>query len=323
LTACSPTFVLNRNSLLNSGFLGDSTAEFSEVTPTISLTRHLNPGNTIDSGILYATISEGYLTGAFNDELNPYTNSFSAEGQALVQSLLPFGPEFVTNYEIGFKGTLWDGKVRLSADYFIMEYTDRQEQISIDNPDGLFGPDPNLSYSANASSVDIDGLEFELRMSPWDGGFFSLDVGTLNTEYDNFTYVDFISGETVTPELTSIMNRTPDWTVTASVEHAFLLSNGATITPQLGLYMQDEMEWWPGLAAGEQSPMCHQDEVSKWRFRAAYDPPGGNWQAALYGYNITDEEIMFRCQENRHGVYTRFFEAPAQWGAEFTMRFGG
>ena len=323
LTACSPTIVLNREALLNSGFLGDSNAEFSEVTPTISLTRHLNPGNTIDSGIIYGTISEGYLTGAFNDELNPYSNGFSAEGQALVQSLLPFGPEFVRNYEIGYKATMFDGNLRLSADYFIMEYTDKQEQIEIDNPDGLFGPDPNLAYAANASSVDIDGIELELRASPWDGGFFSLDLGLLDTQYDEFTYTDFISGEQVTPALTAIQNRTPDWTLTASVEHAFLLSNGGTFTPQLGLYMQDGMEWWPGLAEGEKSPMCHQDEVQKWRLRAVYDPPDGNWQAAFFGYNITDEEIMFRCQENRHGVYTRFFEAPATWGAEFTMRFGG
>ena len=42
----------------------------------------------------------------------------------------------------------------------------------------------------------------------------------------------------------------------------------------------------------------------------------------LFGYNITDEEILYRCEENRHGVYTRFFERPAAWGLEFTMRFG-
>ena len=82
------------------------------------------------------------------------------------------------------------------------------------------------------------------------------------------------------------------------------------------------MEWWPGLAEGEKSPMCHQDQLNKWRVRVSYEPPQGNWQAALFGYNITDEEILFRCQENRSGVYTRFFERPAAWGLEFTMRFG-
>lgn len=319
---CDPLFVMNRSTLINSGFLGNEAASYSATTGTVSLTRHLTPGDTLDSGILYATISEGYLTGAFNDELNPHNVDFSRAGQALVQQLMSFNPEYVTNYEIGFKGTLFDGNLRLAMDYFIMDYTDKQEQILIDNPDGLYGPDPNLAYAANASDVDVSGIEFELRAQPWDGGFVSIDAGILDFNYANFQYTDFVSGDLVTPAFTAIQNRTPDWSLTATVEHAFQLGNGGTLTPQLGLYAQAGMEWWPGLAEGEKSPMCHQDQLNKVRVRVAYEPPQGNWQAALFGYNITDEEILFRCQENRSGVYTRFFERPAAWGLEFTMRFG-
>ena len=43
----------------------------------------------------------------------------------------------------------------------------------------------------------------------------------------------------------------------------------------------------------------------------------------MYGYNITDEEILFRCQENRSGMIGRWFQAPSQWGLEFQMNFGG
>jgi len=318
----NPTMVMSRQTLINDGFVGDLASSYSATTGTISLTRHLTPGDTIDSGIIYGTISEGYLTGAFNDELNPYNPEFSRTGQATVAGLVPFNPEYVTNYEIGFKGTLMGGNLRLSMDYFIMDYTDKQEQISIDNASGLYGPDPNLSYAANAADVDVSGIEFELRAQPWDGGFLSLDAGILDFEYADFSYLDFTTGEIETPPLTAIQNRTPDWSLTATIEHAFQLGNGATLTPQLGVYMQAGMEWWPGLAEGEQSPMCHQDDLTKVRARVTYEPPAGNWQAALYGYNITDEEILFRCQENRHGVYTRFFERPAVWGVEFTMRFG-
>ena len=221
--------------------------------------------------------------------------TLEARNQALVQELLSFDPEFVTNYEIGFKGTLLDGNLRLAMDYFIMDYTDKQEQITIDNPDGLYGPDPNLSYAANAADVDVSGIEFELRAQPWDGGFLSIDAGILDFEYAEFQYTDFVTGDLVTPALTQIQNRTPDWSLTATIEHAFQLNNGGTLTPQLGLYAQAGMEWWPGLAEGEKSPMCHQDQLNKWRVRVAYEPPQGNWQAALFGYNITDEEILFRC----------------------------
>ena len=320
------TYVLNRDNHINGGFMFNASETYDEVTPMISLTRHLAPGNTIDSGIIYGTISEGYLHGAFNDELNAFNGvDFSVDGRALVQSLVTYGPEFVTNYEVGFKSTLADGAVRIAAAIFFMDYTDKQEAIEVDNADGQLGPDPNLEYTQNASSVDIKGIELELRASPWDGGFLSLDVGWLDMEYADFQYTDLRTGDLVTPALNQIANRTPDWTVTASVEHAFQLGNGGILTPQLGLYMQDEMEWWRGgnVAPGVESRDCHQDSFTKWRVRVAYEPQASNWQAALYGYNITDEEILFRCQEIRSGTVGRWFEAPSQWGAEFTMRFGG
>ena len=54
-----------------------------------------------------------------------------------------------------------------------------------------------------------------------------------------------------------------------------------------------------------------------------YEPSDGSWQAAFYGYNITDERILLRCGNNRGGTYKTLHQAPAWWGAEFTMRFGG
>ena len=322
-TFCTPDYIMNRSTVLTSGFLGSSEATFNEVTPTVSLTRHLTPGNTIESGIVYGTISKGYLTGAFNDELNPYNPEFAPDKQDLVQSLIPYNPEFVTNYELGYKATMFDGRLRLSADVFFMDYTDKQEAIQVDNPDGTLGPDPALEYTSNAATVEITGLELELRASPWDGGFVMIDAGILDSNYKDYSYTDIISGELKTVAETQIQNRTPDWTLTASVEHAFQLANGATLTPQLGVYMQAGYEWWSGLAPGEKSPICYQDSYNKFRVRVAYEPADSNWQAALFGYNITDEEILIQCGEIRSGTYRTIYEPPSQWGAEFTMRFGG
>jgi iron complex outermembrane receptor protein len=316
------TYVMTRDTLIGGGFMFNADAKYSEVTPTVSLTRHLTPGDTIDSGIIYGTISKGYLTGAFNDELNPYNPEFSAEGQALVESLIAYNPEFVTNYELGFKATLADGAVRISSAIFYMDYSDKQEAITVENPDGSLGPDPNLEYTQNAASVDISGIELELRASPWDGGFISIDAGVLDTEYADFSYTDLRTGELVTPALTQIQNRTPEWTITATVEHQFQLANGGTLTPQLGMYSQAGLEWWPGLEEGERSDLCYQDSFAKWRTRLTYEPANANWQASLYGSNITDEEILFRCQENRSGMIGRWYQAPSQWGVEFHMRFG-
>jgi iron complex outermembrane receptor protein len=324
LELCTAQFIMNRDTVLNEGFFVDSSATFDDVTPTISLTRHLTPGDTLESGMIYGTISQGYLTGAFNSELNPFRDDFTPEQSAAVAAIVPYGPESVTNYEVGFKGTLFDGALRLAAAVFVMDYEDKQEAIEVDNADERFGPDTNLEYVQNAADARISGLELELRSSPWDGGFVSLDIGMLESEYSNFLIVDLDDplGPMTDVSNRRLANQTPEWTLTASVEHAFQLANGATLTPQLGVYAQDEMEWLPGLDRDEVSPMCHQDSFAKWRARVTYEPAAANWQAAVFGYNITDEEILYRCQGIRSGSVGAWYSPPSQWGAEFTMRFG-
>jgi iron complex outermembrane receptor protein len=315
---CAPQIVLNRDKVLDNGVYNDERATYSEFTPMISLTRNLAGGDTIDSGIVYFTISEGYLTGAFNDELNVN----------LVPEFAPlkaFGPEYVTNYELGFKGSLWDGRLRMAADVFFMKYTDKQEEIALDNSSGQFGPDQNVELTQNVSDVDIKGIELELRAVPWDGGFLSIDFGVLDQKYSSFQYVTF-DEDLGTPVLVdgsdnAILARTPDWTINAFIEHEFQLANGGTIRPQIGVYIQDEYDW-DQQTVGQNSSQCLQDSFSKWRVRATYEPPQGNWQASLFGYNITDERIINLCGAGRSGVWEVGYAAPDTWGIEFSARFG-
>ena len=86
--------------------------------------------------------------------------------------------------------------------------------------------------------------------------------------------------------------------------------------------MADDYQWQEGLLQGEASPNCLQESYSKWRTRITYAPAAGNWSASLYGNNITDEEILLGCSGTRTGTYRWYHQPPAQWGAEFTMRFG-
>jgi iron complex outermembrane receptor protein len=333
---CSPTILLDRAHVLEDGTYIDAVGGDDAVTPTLSFTRNLAPGDTLESGNVYFLYSEGYLTGAFNDEV-PVAQADSPEARAGLQALVAYDPEYVSNIEVGFKGTFLDGNLRIAGDIFFMDYTDKQEVIDIDNSTGALGPNEALEYTDNVAEVEVSGIELELRASPWDGGFVSLDVGVLDYKYTDFSYTDIALDP---PEqvfgIPALGNRTPDWTITASVEHAFQLGNGATLTPQLGVYMQDAYEWlgsYPNgapagadtnvLPDGAQSALCHQDSYAKWRARLTYEPAGGAWQASLFGYNITDEEILLGCGATRSGTYRWYHQAPAQWGAEFRMNFGG
>ncbi len=314
--ACVPDSILTFDYVFLGGFTNDLSETFSATTPMVSLTRTLTPGDTLDSGMIYGTISEGFLSGAFNDEINI---NFTPElaGLVLIQ------PEYVTNYEVGFKGTLADGRLRLATSVFYMDYRDKAENIDIENADGEFGPESPIGITTNASTVDIYGIEFELRAMPWDGGFLSLDVGYLQNEYGEFTSFDASApGQTEDKSDKTIRAFSPDWTITAAIEHAFLLGNGATLTPNLMVYWQDDYDFTAGLVDGPASK-CNQKAYSTVRARVTYLPPDGAWQAALFGSNITDERYWSFCNSGRGGVYDYTYGAPDRWGLEFKMNFGG
>jgi iron complex outermembrane receptor protein len=302
--------VLNYGSIFQDGFYNDTGANFTETTPMISLTRNVG-----DDGMVYGLISKGFLSGSFNDELNIN----------LVPELAPllaYDPETVVNYELGFKGSFADGRVRIAADVFYMDYKDKQETVNIDNFDGRFGGDPDVQITTNAATVEITGIEFELRAALWDGGFISLDVGWLDDEFSDFFSIDPNDpGNPIDLSNTSRETYSADWTINASIEHAFLLGNGATLTPQLGIYWQDDYDFFEQL---EESPpsFCNQPAYAKLRARVSYVPDSGSWQASLFGNNITDKQYFEWCDDGRSGTYAYRYGPPSQWGLEFNYSWG-
>ena len=302
---CEPDYA----SIFEDGFYNDTSANFTKTTPMVSLTR-----NT-ENGMIYGTISQGFLSGAFNDELN--TNLVPE-----LTPLLTYQPETVTNYEVGFKGSFADGRVQIAGDIFFMDYEDKQEQINIDNSDGRFGGDPAINIVTNAATVDITGIEFELRTQPWDGGFLSLDIGHLNAEYGAFSSFD--PNDPANPidnSALSIADYAAEWTINATIEHAFQLGNGATLTPQLGMYWQDSYDFEGGLT-GDAKSLCYTPSYAKLRARVTYVPENANWQAALFGSNITDTRYNEWCSEGRSGTYYLRYGRPATWGLEFNYSWG-
>ncbi len=54
-----------------------------------------------------------------------------------------------------------------------------------------------------------------------------------------------------------------------------------------------------------------------------YEPADAQWQASLFGRNITDELYFDHCDDARSGVFDYRYNQPSTWGAEFVYRWGG
>jgi len=130
-------------------------------------------------------------------------------------------------------------------------------------------------------------------------------------------------GEFIDLTNSAIEDRTPEWTLNASVGHTFLLGNGHQVTSQFGLYAQAGYEW---LTDELDSPasFCFQDSYAKLRARITWvSPAARNWEASLYGSNVTDERYLADCKvEDPSGTYVVRYDPPSRWGLEFVARFG-
>ena len=99
--------------------------------------------------MVYATYSEGFRPGGVNREPSP---------------LIPqiYQPDFLKNYEVGWKTSFADGRARFNGAAYVMDWEDLQlTRFDVEN----FGS--FLGLTANTSGADITGIEgdFEVRVS--------------------------------------------------------------------------------------------------------------------------------------------------------------
>jgi len=314
---CAYTLPVDIVHVNDTGFFNQAADTFSEITPMLSLTRNLDPGDSLHSGMFYFLYSEGFLTGGFNTEVNA---NIPAGGPDLA-----YGPEQVRNYEIGFKGQFMDGNVQIMADVFFMDYTDQQKSYELANPDGIYGSEDPVELVSNIAKSSISGFELELRGAFWEGGYVSLDWGYIKNTYDDYSYEDPANPGQIIDRTDFLINDyTPDMTINLAVEHEFRLGSGGTLTPRLNMNWQDEYEWaaetgdWPKNAPPSG---CHQDAYTTVDARLTYRPADGDWHVAAFGGNITDERYIEFCEADRN-VWLWRLGRPAWYGIEFSAHFG-
>ncbi len=105
-----------------------------------------------DDVLLYATVSQGFRAGGVNNP--PVTDPNN-------QPKLGFDPDKLTNYEVGWKSTLADGRVTFNAAAYYIDW--KNIQLEDVNPTGAF------PLIINAGDANVRGGEVEVRATPVSG----------------------------------------------------------------------------------------------------------------------------------------------------------
>jgi outer membrane receptor protein involved in Fe transport len=163
ITAGGPTFVY-------SGTAGTATASTTYFAPRGILTYKPN-----SDMMFYASAARGVKPGGL-------TQVGSAD-----PSLGAYKPERVSNYELGAKLSLANGRVRINGAIFHMDYKDKQAATLIAVPFSV-NPQGALSVTTNAGKAKIDGQEIDIWARVTDNLIFSAAYTHLNARYKEYIY---------------------------------------------------------------------------------------------------------------------------------------
>ena len=211
-----------------------------------------------NGSMIFASVSDGFKGGSYDN-------------RALSTGDDPIGPEYLTAYEIGYKGSFADNKVQLTAAYFFYDWEGMQ----------LFESYGGIPALVNLPGVEISGIEVELKWAPNDRFYFQGGIGTADSEVTDTTGLNPLSLAEVGKEVTNV----PD--LTANLLGTYSIPMGNSVLDLTLNYRYQASMYYTFLQNSAR------DESSAYSFlnaRAAY-AFGENQQynLALWGNNLTEE----------------------------------
>ncbi len=287
------------------------TADWDDLAPRIVV--RLTPG---DSTMLFASYTEGYKAGGFGTfALDPGLFQWFADGPdepvSQEDGFRPaqFRPEEVRSYEIGYKGTLLDGRARVDLTGFFYDYTDLQVNFF----DGG-------AQVGNAGQVDGVGIEGNVQIVFNDNWDLVLSAGWLDTEA---TGLQFLCDGA--PDADGLLDGDPEACEGAPLHWApeFMGSGVLTANYPLGqgAVIVNLETFWEGERGGgfEQIVDSRLDAFQEWALRVAYDSDN-NWRLTAYVENLTDE-LNYAGSQNNNDITPAWFVGPNR-PRTFGVRFG-
>ncbi len=266
---------------------------WSKFTPKVSLSY-----NFTDDVMGYALWSRGYRGGGFNGR--PATLSAAS---------IPYNPETLDNYEVGFKSQFLNNRVRLNAAVYLMKYKDQQQDLDVPAPGTSTGRE---NRTINASKADLKGFEVDLTARVAEGLTLRGNIGYLDAKYKNFFGDIYSTGTPVDATFLKI-RRAPKWTYDVGIAYDHEVGPGTVyLNSELHFLGEHELTFLnnPNLRNG-----------SQYLLDASISYKINKTMISVFGKNLIDEDgwtIGYDVQ----GVWS--YAAPRQprsWGVAITQNF--
>ena len=301
---------------------------FTDLSPRIALSYDVT-----DQATVYATVSRGYKAGGASLDRNGADNSAWNES---------FDPEILTNYELGVKSELFDGRARFNAALFLLDWSNLQVETFFFVVPG--DATTNVNQTINVQEARATGLEAELAALLTENLAVTAGVGVIDTEIlsddrarlSGNLYVN-LKGEPLprAPELTFSMAADYEFTLDqwdgwARLEWIYKDSQFSTIedvtylqTSGVTIYSDPETQedWIAQVPSRTDGFPFRTPEVDIFNLRAGVHL-NECWEVVAYIENLTDEKYFTGTGENFGFSGFRLRPHPRIWGAKVNYKFG-
>ena len=324
---------------LTSNFRGEET--FKEFTPRASVTFKPNDDNTI-----YASYAKGFKGGGFDPRgLSTAAPDLDADGVREPDEIFDyflFEPEKVNSYEIGYKASLFDRRLRFAIAGFYADYKDVQVPGSVGAV--INGVPTFVGVTTNAGKAEFKGIEVEMQATlardfagAGDRLNFSGTLGYLDAEYKQFITNIPGTGPVDVADFRRIQN-TPKWTLSGTLDYTVPVGEGdlslSTTVSHRSKTFQFETP----------SPFLDQPAYELWDASLVYTAADERWTIGVHAKNILDKQYItsgyqfltvdpvtgvplrtaagaLRPSLGTDGVVTAFYGNPRQVFATFGVKF--
>ncbi len=247
----------------------------------------------------YASYAEGFKAGAFTQRVFP---------PALATPTA--GPEFVEVYELGFKSTWFDNRMRLNGAVFFNDYTDLQ--VNVNAATGTTGTDGGVvigTVTDNAAAAEIKGLELEMTFVPTHAWLIQVGIGYLDAEY-----VDLgasVAGLTLDSELVNA----PEWNVTVAGQYEFGLGELGSLTTRVDYSYTSEIH-----NDSQNFAQLVQSGYSLVNAGVTWRDNDDLWSATLGGRNLADKTYLVT-GFGGSGIVEGVYGLPRTWSFSIRRSF--
>jgi len=268
--------------------------DFHAPTWTIDFDYQLLPDT-----LVYVTSRRGYRSGGFN--------SLS------VVSDQSFGPEYVTDLELGLKSTYEVAGMKARTNVAVY----RQWYDSVQVPDSVFENGQFVSATLNAASAELNGIEVEAALAPTK----DLDI-TASYAYGQAGFTDFASAQA------AAANQTFNWTNLP--KHKFTIGSTYRLPVDKGIgdiSLGFDFTWQDHFFnASVHDPLDKTPTIALLNLRAQWENMFGYpVDASFFMTNATDRTYLI----GDFGLYSSLgtssgiYSEPRMFGFRLKYRFGG